>query len=74
MRIEKGAVFFEKNFNLMFLLCFSVIRSNFGVFLVLFNGGVLLFWFPAHCSVTIKTCLKQSIRVQSKPDFDVCFD
>ena len=41
MRIEKGAVFLEKN-NLIFLLCFSVIRWNFGIFLVLFNEGVLL--------------------------------
>ena len=41
MRVEKAAVFFEKNFDLMFLLCFSVIRWNFGIFLVLFNGGVL---------------------------------
>ena len=42
MRAEKAAVFFDKIFNLMFLLCFSVIRWNFGIFLVLFNGGVLL--------------------------------
>ena len=42
MRIEKAAVFFDKIFNLVFLLCFSVIRWNFGIFLVLFNGGVLL--------------------------------
>ena len=42
MLIEKAAVFFYKIFNLMFLLCFSVIRWNFGIFLVLFNGGVLL--------------------------------
>ena len=42
MRVEKAAVFFDKIFNLMFLLSFSVIRWNFGVFLVLFNGGVLL--------------------------------
>ena len=42
MRIEKGAVFFEKKINLIFLLCYSVIRWNFGIFLVLFNGGVLL--------------------------------
>ena len=42
MRIEKAAVFFDKIFNLMFLLCFSEIRWNFGIFLVLFNGGVLL--------------------------------
>ena len=41
-RVEKGAVFFDKIFNQMFLLCFSVIRWNFGIFLVLFNGGVLL--------------------------------
>ena len=39
MRIEKAAVFFDKIFNLMFLLCFSVIRWNFGIFLVLFNAG-----------------------------------
>ena len=42
MRIEKAAVFFDKIFNLMFLLCFSVNRWNLAYFLVLFNGGVLL--------------------------------
>ena len=42
MRVEKAAVFFDKIFNLVFLLCFSVIRWNFGIFLVLFNGGVIL--------------------------------
>ena len=42
MRIEKAAVFFDKIFNLIFLLSFSVIRWNFGIFSVLFNGGVLL--------------------------------
>ena len=42
MQIEKAAVFFDKIFNLMVLLSFSVIRWNFGIFLVLFNGGVLL--------------------------------
>ena len=42
MRVEKAAVFFDKIFNLVFLLCFSVIRWNFGIFLVLFDGGVLL--------------------------------
>ena len=42
MRVEKAAVFFDKIFNLMFLLCFSVIRWNFRIILVLFNGGVLL--------------------------------
>ena len=42
MRVEKAAVFFDKIFNLVFLLCFSVIRWNFGILLVLFNGGVLL--------------------------------
>ena len=42
MRVEKAAVFFDKIFNLIFLLSFSVIRWNFGIFLVLFNGGVLL--------------------------------
>ena len=42
MQIEKAAVFFDIVFNLMFSLCFSVIRWNFGIFLVLFNGGVLL--------------------------------
>ena len=47
MRIEKSAVFFDKIFNPMFLLCFSVIRCIFGICLVLFNGvggggGVLL--------------------------------
>ena len=43
MREEKAAVFLVEIFNLLFLLCFSVIRWNFGIFLVLFNGGVLLF-------------------------------
>ena len=42
MQVEKAAVFFDKIFNLMSLLSFSVIRWNFGIFLVLFNGGVLL--------------------------------
>ena len=42
MRVEKAAVFFNKIFNLTFLLCFSVIRWNFGKILALFNGGVLL--------------------------------
>ena len=42
MRIEKAAVFFVKIFNFVFLLCFSVIRWIFGIFLVLFNEGVLL--------------------------------
>ena len=42
MGVEKAAVFFDKIFKLMFLLSFSVIRWNFGIFLVLFNGGVLL--------------------------------
>ena len=42
MRVEKAAVFFDKIFKLVFLLCFSVIRWNFCIFLVLFNGGVLL--------------------------------
>ena len=40
MRVENAAEFFDKIFNVMFLLCFSVIRWNFGIFLVLFNGGV----------------------------------
>ena len=39
MRVENTAVFFDKIFNLVFLLCFSVIRWNFGIFLVLFNEG-----------------------------------
>ena len=42
MREEKAAVFFDKIFNLVFLLCFFVIRWNFGIFLDLFNRGVLL--------------------------------
>ena len=42
MRIEKAAVFFDKIFNPVFLLCFSVIIWNFGIFLVRFNGGVIL--------------------------------
>ena len=39
MPVEKAAVFFDKIFNLMVLLCFSVIL-NFGKFSVLFNRGV----------------------------------
>ena len=42
MKVEKAAVFFDKIFNLMFFGFFSVIRWNFGIFSVLFNGGVLL--------------------------------
>ena len=41
MWVAKAAVFFDNIFNLIFLLSFSVIRWNFGIFLVLFNGGVL---------------------------------
>ena len=37
MREEKAAVYFDKIFNLMFLLCYSVIRRIFGIFLVLFK-------------------------------------
>ena len=33
MRVEKASVFFGKIFNLMFLLCFSVIRWNFGIYI-----------------------------------------
>ena len=40
MRVEKATVFFDKIINLMFSLCFSVIRWNFGIFSVLFKGGV----------------------------------
>ena len=39
MRVEKAAVFFDKIFNLIFLLCFSVIRWNFGIIVVLFQRG-----------------------------------
>ena len=39
MRIEKAAVFFYKIFNLMFLLFFSVIRWNFGIFFGSFQRG-----------------------------------
>ena len=39
MQVEKAAVFFDKIFNLMFLLSFSVIRWNFGICLALCNGG-----------------------------------
>ena len=42
MQVEKAAVFFDKIFNLMVLLCFPVIRWNFGIFLGFFNGGVLM--------------------------------
>ena len=41
-QVEKAAEIFDKIFNRMFLLGFSVIRWNVGIFLVLFNGGVLL--------------------------------
>ena len=39
---RKSCSIFGQNFQPDFLLCFSVIRWNFGIFLVLFNGGVLL--------------------------------
>ena len=39
MRVEKAAVFFDKIFNLMFLLSFSVIRWNFGIFFGSFQRG-----------------------------------
>ena len=39
MRIEKAAVFFDKIFNLVFLLCFAVIRRNFGIFFGSFQRG-----------------------------------
>ena len=39
MRKEIAAAFFDKIFNLVFLLYFSVIRLNFGIVLVLFDGG-----------------------------------
>ena len=39
MRVEKDAVIFDKIINLMFLLCFSVIRWNFGIFSVLLQQG-----------------------------------
>ena len=39
MQIEKAAVFFDKIFNLVFLLCFSVIRWNFGIFFGSFQRG-----------------------------------
>ena len=42
MQKEKAAAFFDKIFNWVFLLHFSVIRWNFGIVLVLFKGGVLL--------------------------------
>ena len=42
MRVEKAAVFFDKFLYPIFLLCITVIRWNFGIFLVLFNGVVLL--------------------------------
>ena len=38
MREEKGAVFFDKIINLMFLSCFSVFIWNFGIFSVLLTG------------------------------------
>ena len=39
---RKRCSIFCQIFNRMFLLCFSGIRWNFGIILVLFNGGVLL--------------------------------
>ena len=39
MPIEKAAVFFDTIFNLVFLLCFSVIRWNFGMFFGSFQRG-----------------------------------
>ena len=39
---EKAAAVFDKIFDLVFLLYFSVIRWNSGIVLVLFNEGVLL--------------------------------
>ena len=42
MHKEKAAAFFDKIFDLAFLLYFSVMRWDFGIVLVLFNGGVLL--------------------------------
>ena len=39
---RKSCSIFDEIFNLVFLMCFSVIRWNFGIFLVLFNGGILL--------------------------------
>ena len=42
MRVEKAAVFFDKIFNLVFLLCFSVIRWIFGIF-----------WFFQRGSITV---------------------
>ena len=42
MQKEKAEAFFDKILNQVFLLYFSVIRWNFGIVLVLFNGGVLL--------------------------------
>ena len=42
MQVERAAVFYDNIFNLEFLLCVSVIRWKFNIFLVLFSGGVLL--------------------------------
>ena len=39
MQVEKAAVFFDKIFNLMFLLSFSVIRWNFGILFGSFQRG-----------------------------------
>ena len=39
MGVEKAAVFFDKILNLMFLLSFSVIRWNFGIFFGSFQRG-----------------------------------
>ena len=37
--VEKAAVLFDNIFNLMFLLCFSIIRWNFGIFLLFCQRG-----------------------------------
>ena len=47
MQVEKAAVFFDKIFNLMFLLCFSVIRWNFGIFWF-FSTGEYYCWWNGH--------------------------
>ena len=48
MQVEKAAVFFDKIFSLMFLLCFSVIRWIFGHIFGSFQRGEHYCWQNGH--------------------------
>ena len=58
-----GQHFFDKIFHLVFLLYFSVIRWNFGIVLVLFNGGSMtvgrmdINW-PSYCTTDLWLCFR----------------